>query len=141
MFLDSAAKNAAKTSGGAATQGKTATIYECISDHWEIAFTVSPDGSYQFVSFANAISTTKGGTHVEYISKQIVKYLLTLIMKKNKGAQVKAPQVKNHMWIFVNTLIENPTFDSQMKEQLTLMASKFGLKTSVYEDFLKKGKF
>ena len=73
------------------------------------------------------ISTTEG-VHVKCISNQIVKYLIT---KKNKGAQVKGPWVKNHMWIFVNALIENSTFGSQTKEQLTLTSSKYFCKMAL----------
>ncbi|KAG5722792.1 DNA topoisomerase 2, partial [Termitomyces sp. T112] len=42
------------------------------------------------------------------------------------------------MWIFVNALIENPTFDSQSKETMTLPASKFGTKPQLSEEFMKK---
>ncbi|RDB28584.1 DNA topoisomerase 2 [Hypsizygus marmoreus] len=136
MYLQSAHAEAAETSGGAA-QAKPTVIYEQISARWEIAFAVS-EGTFQFVSFANSISTTKGGTHVTYISDQIAKNLVAAIAKKNKAATVKPAQIKNHMWIFVNALIENPTFDSQTKETLTLPASKFGTKPVLSEEFLKK---
>ena len=43
------------------------------------------------------------------------------------------------MWIFVNALIENPAFDSQTKECLTLKSSAFGSKCELSEDFVKKG--
>jgi DNA topoisomerase-2 len=43
------------------------------------------------------------------------------------------------MWNVVNALIENPTFDSQTKETMTLLASKFGSKPTLSEDFMKKG--
>ena len=43
------------------------------------------------------------------------------------------------MWIFVNALIENPAFDSQTKEALTLKSSAFGSKCELSEDFVKKG--
>jgi DNA gyrase/topoisomerase IV subunit B len=66
---------------------------------------------------------------------------LESIKKKNKAAPVKPFQVKNHMWIFVNALIENPAFDSQTKETLTLKSSAFGSKCELSEDFVKKGKF
>lgn len=46
-------------------------------------------------------------------------------------------QIKNHCWIFVNCLIENPTFDSQTKENMTLVAKKFGSTCSLSEKFLK----
>ena len=35
--------------------------------------------------------------------------------------------VRNYLWIFVNAQIENPSFDSQTKETMTLKAAKFGL--------------
>lgn len=64
---------------------------------------------------------------------------LDQIKKKNKAAPVKPFQVKNHMWIFVNALVENPAFDSQTKECLTLKSSAFGSKCDLSEDFVKKG--
>jgi DNA topoisomerase II len=51
---------------------------------------------------------------------------------------VKPAQVKNHMWVFVNSLIENPAFDSQTKETLTLPAKNFGSKCELSEKFLKE---
>jgi DNA topoisomerase-2 len=73
------------------------------------------------------------------MAEQIAKNLITFITKKNKAATVKIPQIKNHMKIFINSLIENPTFDSQTKETLTLPASKFGTKPTLSEEFMKKG--
>lgn len=137
MYLESAAADAAATSGGAA-QMKPTMIYEQISPRWEVAFAIS-EGAFQQVSFANSIATTKGGSHVMYMADQIAKNLIAAIEKKNKGAKVKPAQIKNHMWIFVNALIENPTFDSQTKETLTLTASKFGTKPVLSEEFMKKG--
>ena len=137
MYLDSAAAEAASASGGAA-QVKPTMIYEQIGPRWEVAFAVS-EGTFQQVSFANSIATTKGGTHVAFMADQIAKSLIAAIEKKNKGAKVKPAQIKNHMWIFVNALIENPTFDSQTKETLTLTASKFGTKPVLSEEFMKKG--
>lgn len=137
MYISSTAAEAADASGGAA-QAKPTVVYEQVHPRWEIAFATS-DGSFQQVSFTNSIATTKGGTHVNYIADHIAKNLITSIQKKNKGATVKPTQVRNHMWIFVNALIENPTFDSQTKETLTLPASKFGSKPTITEDFMKKG--
>lgn len=139
LYLSSAAEQAAEDSGGA-VQAKQSIIYERVGPRWEVAFAVS-DGTFQHVAFANSIATIKGGTHVGLIADQITKSLITGIQKKNKGAAVKPAQIKNHMWLFVNALIENPTFDSQTKETLTLPASKFGTKPSLSEDFHKKGMY
>ncbi|KAJ7037442.1 DNA topoisomerase II [Mycena alexandri] len=133
MYISSADKAA---EGGAA-QPKPTLIYERIDNRWEVGFALS-DGQFQHVAFANSISTTKGGTHVNLVADQISKNLLAAIGKKNKGAQVKAAQIRNHMWIFVNALIENPTFDSQTKDTLTLVASKFGTKPVLSDEFMKK---
>ena len=137
MYLNSAAAEAAENSGGAA-QVKPSVTYERINDRWEVAFAVS-EGSFQHVSFANSISTIKGGTHVNNIADQIAKTIIATIKTKNKGAVATPQKVKDHMWLFVNALIENPTFDSQTKETMTLPASKFGSKPLLSEEFLKKG--
>ena len=51
----------------------------------------------------------------------------------------KPAQIKNHLWVFVNCLIENPSFDSQTKETLTLQRNSFGSIASLSEEFVKKG--
>ncbi|XP_076307781.1 DNA topoisomerase 2-alpha-like [Tachypleus tridentatus] len=80
-----------------------------------------------------------GGRHVDYVADQIVNKLVEVVKKKNKGGiQVKPFQIKNHMWIFVNCLIENPTFDSQTKENMTLQVKSFGSKCQPSEKFLNQ---
>ena len=113
-------------------------IYEKPNERWEVAVACSEIG-FQQVSFVNSIATTKGGRHVDYIVDQLVKHLTDLINKKNKsGTQVKPFQIKSHMWLFINCLVENPTFDSQTKENMTLQAKSFGSKCQMSEDFYKK---
>ncbi|XP_065312691.1 DNA topoisomerase 2-alpha-like isoform X2 [Gordionus sp. m RMFG-2023] len=110
--------------------------YEKIGDRWEIAVTNSDKG-FQSISFVNSICTVKGGRHVDYITDQVVDKLMDVVKKKNKaGVKVKPFQIKNHLWVFVNCLIENPTFDSQTKENMTLQSKSFGSKCTVSEKFL-----
>ncbi|XP_076368660.1 DNA topoisomerase 2-alpha-like isoform X2 [Tachypleus tridentatus] len=110
-------------------------VYDNVSERWEIAVTLSAHG-FQQVSFVNSIATTKGGRHVDYVSDQIINKLVEAVKKKNKGGiQVKPFQIRNHMWIFVNALIENPTFDSQTKENMTLQSKNFGSKCQPGEKF------
>lgn len=105
---------------------------------WEIGFAVS-DGSFQQVSFVNSIATTSGGTHVNYIADQICTRLIEAVKKRNKqGTSLKANQVRNHIFLFVNCLINNPSFSSQTKEQLNTKVSLFGSKCVLTDDFLKK---
>ncbi|KAJ1557566.1 DNA topoisomerase 2 [Nowakowskiella sp. JEL0078] len=117
---------------------KPPIVYEKVSDRWEVAFTIS-DGQFQQVSFVNSICTTKGGTHVGHVADGIVVNLIEAVKKKDKKAlPVKPHQAKSHIWLFVNCLIENPSFDSQTKENMTLKVSAFGSKCVTSEDFLKK---
>ncbi|XP_077227115.1 DNA topoisomerase 2-like [Tasmannia lanceolata] len=112
-------------------------IAEKVNDRWEICASLS-DGHFQQVSFVNSIATIKGGTHVDYITNQIANHVVNIVNKKNKNANLKAHAVKNHLWIFVNVLIDNPAFDSQTKETLTTRQGSFGSKCEISQEFLKK---
>ena len=116
---------------------ETPNAFEKISDRWEIGVGVS-DGTFQQVSFVNSISTTKGGTHVNYIADEIAKRLMAPVKKKNKGGEVKTHQIKAHLAVYVNALIVNPAFDSQTKENLTTKASQFGSKCEIPAKFMKQ---
>ncbi|XP_051014468.1 DNA topoisomerase 2-alpha isoform X1 [Acomys russatus] len=112
-------------------------VHEQVNARWEVCLTMSEKG-FQQISFVNSIATSKGGRHVDYVADQIVSKLVDVVKRKNKGGvAVKAHQVKNHMWIFVNSLIENPTFDSQTKENMTLQAKSFGSTCQLSEKFIK----
>ncbi len=98
---------------------------EKINDRWEVVVTPS-DGQFEQVSFVNAICTTKGGQHVNFIVDQITSHLVGCIKKKAKGHEIKPYHVKSHLCVCVNSLIENPSFDSQAKETLTTRPAQFG---------------
>eukprot|EP01022_Parablepharisma_sp_SALTPOND_P022414 TRINITY_DN454_c0_g1_i1.p1 TRINITY_DN454_c0_g1~~TRINITY_DN454_c0_g1_i1.p1 ORF type:complete len:1487 (+),score=235.64 TRINITY_DN454_c0_g1_i1:2224-6684(+) len=115
---------------------KIPKIFERPNDRWEVCVSVS-DGQFQQVSFVNGICTAKGGTHVNYVTDQIVEAIQEYITKKHK-LQLKPHQVKSYLWVFVNCMIENPTFDSQTKETLTLKPSAFGSECKLSDSFIKK---
>ncbi|CAM9234820.1 unnamed protein product [Ectocarpus fasciculatus] len=112
-------------------------VFERINDRWEVGVSVS-DGSFQQVSYVNSICTTKGGQHVNYIVDQITTKLMTTVKKKNKGEEVKASHIKNHIAVYLNALVVNPSFDSQTKETLTTKASNFGSTCVLSDKMLKK---
>ncbi|XP_022655107.1 DNA topoisomerase 2-alpha-like isoform X2 [Varroa destructor] len=119
-------------------------VHEVVSPRWEVACCPSPEGEFKQMSFVNNIATTKGGTHVDYVMDAVTKKLSEQIKKKNKqGVNISKKQMKDHMWIFVNCLIENPSFDSQTKEYMTLQVKKFGstceLSDKFYNGVLKSG--
>ncbi|XP_061109573.1 DNA topoisomerase 2-beta isoform X2 [Conger conger] len=112
-------------------------VNETVNDRWEVCLTLSEKG-FQQISFVNSIATTKGGRHIDYVVDQIVAKLIEVVKKKNKaGVSVKPFQVKNHIWVFVNALIENPSFDSQTKENMTLQTKSFGSKCPLSEKFIR----
>ncbi|KAF5921828.1 hypothetical protein HPG69_013002 [Diceros bicornis minor] len=112
-------------------------IHELANERWDVCLTLSEKG-FQQISFVNSIATTKGGRHVDYVVDQVVGKLIEVVKKKNKaGVSVKPFQVKNHIWVFINCLIENPTFDSQTKENMTLQPKSFGSKCQLSEKFFK----
>ncbi|KAH8333743.1 hypothetical protein KR059_002916 [Drosophila kikkawai] len=111
-------------------------VHEVANERWEVACCPS-DRGFQQVSFVNSICTYKGGRHVDHVVDNVIKQLIEVLKKKNKGGiNIKPFQVRNHLWVFVNCLIENPTFDSQTKENMTLQAKSFGSKCTLSEKFI-----
>ena len=105
-----------------------------------LGISVSEDGGFNQISFVNAIATAKGGGHVNYITDLVATHLVVAVKKKNKGGtEIKPAQIKNHLSVFVNCLVENPAFDSQTKENLTTRPTEFKKKDVVPSDkFLKQ---
>ncbi len=114
-------------------------FYEKINENWEIGIARSPNDMFQQVSMVNGISTHVGGTHVNYISNQIVKLLGEKIEKNNKGVNIKQAMIKNHLFLFLNCRIPNPSFETQTKENLTTkMTAELTKGVEVSDNFVKK---
>uniref|UniRef100_A0A6Q2XF92 DNA topoisomerase 2 n=1 Tax=Esox lucius TaxID=8010 RepID=A0A6Q2XF92_ESOLU len=114
-------------------------VNESVNERWEVCLTMSEKG-FQQISFVNSIATTKGGRHIDYVVDQIVSKLIEVVSYyclRNGIAIVSLQLVKNHIWVFVNALIENPTFDSQTKENMTLQTKSFGSKCPLSEKFIR----
>ena len=112
-------------------------IYGKLSDRWELGVCVSSNDKFEQVSFVNGIATPKGGTHVDVISKLITSAVVKYIKKKNKK-DVPEKYVKNYLSIYLNSIIEDPSFDSQTKERLTTPKSKFGSSPEISDKFIKQ---
>eukprot|EP00501_MAST-03F_sp_TOSAG23-6_P001841 GSMAST32.ASY1.ANO1.1919.1 assembled CDS len=94
---------------------------------------LSTDGTrFEQVSFVNSIATTKGGTHVDFIVNQLVSVIQKECARKNKKAKaLSKAATKNFICVFINCLIENPSFDSQTKEALTTQHKDFVVSKSM----------
>jgi DNA gyrase/topoisomerase IV subunit B len=103
----------------------TEYFYETKKDKsWSIGVALSQNG-FQQVSFANATETYDGGTHVDYIMNQIIVQMREFFMKKHK-TDIKPSELKQHMFLFLNSTVINPSFSSQTKEKLITEVKDFG---------------
>ena len=110
-------------------------FYEKINENWEVGIARSQNDMFQQISMVNGISTHVGGTHVNFMSNQIVKQLEAKI----KLATVKQTMIKNHLFLFLNCRIPNPNFETQTKENLTTkMISEIIKDVEISEAFMKK---
>ena len=111
-------------------------IHAKFGERWEVAVSLS-DGQFEQVSFVNSIATIRGGTHVNHVADQLTRRIADDVNAKNK-LSLRPFQVKQHLWLFVNCLIENPAFDSQTKCTLTSKPSSFGSSCSLDAKFMTK---
>lgn len=109
--------------------------YAC--DRWDIVVADTPADGFLHVSFVNGIWTLRGGTHVDYITNQVVSHI-TEYLETKKKIKVKPSTVKEHLAVFISCKIENPSFNSQTKETLTTKSTAFGSTCKIPEDVLKK---
>jgi DNA topoisomerase II len=116
-------------------EDKKSRVYEKVNDRWEVVVGVNPFQQFEHVSFVNGIFTNKGGKHVDYILNQITKKLSEWITKKKK-IQIKPVYIRDNIVLFVNSLIDNPSFNSQTKECLTTAKEKFGSKCDISDKFI-----
>ena len=113
-------------------------VFQQIHERWELGLTLSKNDKFEQISFVNGIATPKGGKHVDYIAKIIIQKISNLIQKKNKDKKkINENYIKNYLRIFLNTTIENPSFDSQTKERLITAPGKFGSKPEIPDKFIK----
>ena len=108
-----------------------AKVKKCldVSDpEWQICVVYDPSHAIpcQQVSWVNGTSTTRGGTHVDYVTTQLIKCVRERIAKGAKGLDVKPAMIKDALTVFIECTVVNPRFDTQTKERLTTRVSEYG---------------
>lgn len=111
-------------------------LYDQPHDRWEIGIAVSEHG-FQQSSFVNGVCTLKGGKHVNYVMNKIYSKIKEHILTKYK-LKVTDANIRENIFIFISCQIDKPSFDSQIKETLTLDAKYFGSKFELSEAFVTK---
>lgn len=104
---------------------------------WQVGVALSTTGNFQHVSYVNSVYTYDGGNHLNYILDQITPYLREKITKKYK-TDILPGQIKNHIFLFVNSTIIRPSFSSQTKEKLISDVKNFGTSIELNEKFLSQ---
>ena len=112
--------------------------YEKVNERWEVAVAPNDSGAFQQVSFVNSIYTKRGGSHVDVVAKQITDKVMEKVKKITKGDSVKPYTIKNQMTLFINCLVEDPSFDSQTKETLTTPPKNWGSRCDLSDKFFDK---
>ena len=70
---------------------------------------------------------------MNYVLEQII----PKISEKLKNSSIKTHLIKSKLFVFVNCLIVNPKFDSQLKETLTTRPNSFGSSWEITDKMLK----
>lgn len=111
-----------------------------LNPRWTVGVGRSESGSFESVSFVNGMATPRGGTHVNVLVQQIVKSIQETLDKHDSelGTLVTPAMIRRCLHVVCDTKIENPTFDSQMKENLTSSPLSFGSQYTFTKTFLKK---
>lgn len=114
--------------------------YKKINSRWEIGISLSESDSFESLSFVNGMFTSRGGTHVNGVVQQIVKHLSQSKQLSEAAVSLSSIStlIRRNLFICVNALIENPEFDSQMKESLTTHPTNFGSQCHLSEHTLKE---
>ena len=112
------------------------------SEHprWKVGLVLSPNREFFQNSFVNGIWTIKGGRHVDYILAQIIEKIKNCLSKiiRTKNKVFKPSQIRDNIWLFIDCIIENPSFTSQTKEEMTTKSSHFGSTCVIEEKWIEK---
>ena len=136
--------------GDSTSSSSSSLLYSKTSARWEIG--VMRSSTPDQMSFVNALWTSRGGSHVLSVMNQIAKNLEEVVQtrlakstrKKSKADANPYPStsviaaIRSRLFIFINCLIENPSFDSQGKEYLTTKPASFAKDCVLSESFMKE---
>jgi len=117
------------------SKSETKRAFEIVNDRWQVGAALNPNLTFEHISMVNGINTTHGGKHVDYVINNITKKLSEYIKKKKK-IDIKPSYIKDNIIVFINSKIDDPSFNSQIKECLTTNMSKFGSKCELSDKFI-----
>ena len=91
-----------------------------INSRWEVGIVFSPDNGDRYISFVNGISTYQGGTHVNHVVDMVVRKVTAYIKSigKYKNLKIQSATIKQYLTFYINCVVEDPGFNSQVKEYM-----------------------
>lgn len=113
-------------------------VFEKVNDRWKVAVLYDPDAGYRHISYVNGICTYKGGNHVNHVADQVITALAKFINEKHKNLNVKNVHIRDNLTLFIDSVVEDPAFSSQTKEELTSKLSSFGSRCDISDSFIKE---
>lgn len=113
-------------------------VYEDVNDRWRVGVIYDNDIGFNHISYANGICTFQGGSHVNHVMDQVVNGIIKHIHSKHKKINVKFSHVKDNITVFIDSVIEDPSFTSQTKEFLSNKVKDFGSKCDLSDKFIQK---
>lgn len=92
--------------------------------NWSVAVALADrDTESKNTSFVNNVWTREDGHHVDHVFDEICACLLESSAVKKMG--LKKSDIRKQLRVVLKCYLANPTFNSQMKERMTLPISKF----------------
>jgi DNA gyrase/topoisomerase IV subunit B len=113
-------------------------VYKTENGRWEVGFALCPYDQSTQISFVNAICTEEGGSHVTHVLDPVLTKITNELQTKAKGITIKKQYIKDNVIIFIKALIENPSFNSQLKRKLETKVGDFGSRCDIPDDIIKK---
>lgn len=91
------------------------------------------------MSLTKQVFTRNGGSHVNAITNQIAVGLANELKLKHKKIKdlITPALVRQHTWIFINSLVPNPDFENQTKDVLTTKTEDLGCDLTIPPKFIK----
>lgn len=102
----------------------TEPLFYSSKKHWSVAVGLADrDTEVKNTSFVNNVWTRNDGHHVDHVIDEICKALMESQVVKRMG--LKKSDIKKQLRVVMKCYLVNPTFNSQMKERMTLPIKKF----------------
>ena len=87
------------------------------SENCSIILRVSDNGFHQ-ISFANTVHTIDGGTHVDYVIKNVCYHLKREVERQYPSFEISLELIRQNIFLIMSCQVKNPEFDSQIKGYL-----------------------